>query len=49
MLEMMRALLIRAALDILRLENRVSELEDRCRIPVAERFHVRGPMVAGKA
>ena len=34
----MRKLLVRAALDILRLENRVSELEEACKIPAAERF-----------
>ena len=32
----MRRLLIRAALDILRLENRVDELETRCGIPPAD-------------
>ena len=37
----MKKLLIRAALDILRLENRVEELEAACKVPPAERFSVR--------
>jgi hypothetical protein len=37
----MRELLIRAALDILKLENRVAELETLARIPVNELFTVR--------
>ena len=39
----MRRLLVRAALDILMLENRVYELETQCSIPNAERFSVRHP------
>jgi len=39
----MRRLLIRAALDILMLENRVYELETQCKIPDAKRFSVRHP------
>jgi hypothetical protein len=39
----MRRLLVRAALDILMLENRVYELETACKIPNAKRFSVRHP------
>ena len=39
----MRRLLVRAALDILMLENRVYELETARKIPNARRFSVRHP------
>lgn len=39
----MRRLLVRAALDILMLENRVYELETACKIPASKRFSVRHP------
>lgn len=39
----MRRLLVRAALDILMLENRVAELETACKIPSRGRFSVRHP------
>jgi hypothetical protein len=43
----MRRLLVRAALDILMLENKVYELETQCSIPDTQRFSVRHPRERG--
>lgn len=45
----MRDLLIRASLDILKLENKVYELETRCKVSDADRFTVRHPLQLGNA
>lgn len=46
MVEVMKKLLWRATVDILKLENRVEELEEQLKIPIENRFTVRGPMLA---
>ncbi len=42
----MRELITRGAVDILKLENKVYELETECKVSDADRFSVRHPVTA---